>query len=160
MPQEIERKFLVKGDFKAEAFQATRITQGYLSSVPERTVRIRVKGDQGFITIKGKGNASGVSRYEWEKEIPAEEARELLQLCEPGVIDKTRYLIRHNSHLFEVDEFHGDNAGLVVAEIELKAEDENFTRPDWLGEEVTGNPRYYNAMLSRDPFTLWDNSHS
>ena len=160
MPQEIERKFLVKGDFKVEAFQATRITQGYLSSVPERTVRIRVKGDQGFITIKGKGNASGVSRYEWEKEIPAEEARELLQLCEPGVIDKTRYLVHRGPHIFEVDEFHGDNAGLVVAEIELKAEDENFIRPDWLGEEVTGNPRYYNAMLSRNPFTLWDNSHS
>ena len=160
MAQEIERKFLVKGNFKPEVFKSTRIMQGYLSSVPERTVRVRINGEQGFITIKGKGNHSGIRRYEWEKEIPLNEAEELLQLCEPGVIDKTRYLVKAGEHTFEVDEFHGDNAGLVVAEIELKAEDENFTRPDWLGEEVTGNPRYYNAMLSRDPFTRWDNSHS
>ena len=157
MALEIERKFLVKGDFKTEAYQSTRITQGYLSSVPERTVRVRVKGEKGFLTIKGKGNASGISRYEWEKEIPVEEAKELLQLCEPGIIDKTRYLIRHEGHLFEVDEFHGENDGLVIAEIELKNENENFSRPAWLGEEVTGDRKYYNAMLSQNPYINWKN---
>lgn len=157
MALEIERKFLVKGDFKTKAYQSTRITQGYLSSVPERTVRVRVKGEKGFLTIKGKGNASGISRYEWEKEIPVEEAKELLQLCEPGIIDKTRYLIRHEGHLFEVDEFHGENDGLVIAEIELKNENENFSRPAWLGEEVTGNRKYYNAMLSQNPYINWKN---
>ena len=155
MALEIERKFLITGDFKTESYQATRITQGYLSSVPERTVRVRVKGEKGFLTIKGKGNVSGTSRYEWEKEIPVEEARELLQLCEPGIIDKTRYLIRHEGHLFEVDEFHGDNVGLVVAEIELEKENENFLRPAWLGKEVTGDRKYYNAMLSKNPYTRW-----
>ena len=155
MALEIERKFLVKGNFKTESHVSTRVTQGYLSSSPERTVRVRIKGEKGFITIKGKGNASGISRYEWEKEIPVEEARELLQLCEPGIIDKTRYLIRHEGHLFEVDEFHGENDGLVIAEIELKNENENFSRPAWLGEEVTGDRKYYNAMLSRNPYVNW-----
>ena len=155
MALEIERKFLVKGNFKTESHVSTRVTQGYLSSSPERTVRVRIKGEKGFITIKGKGNASGTSRYEWEKEIPVEEARELLQLCEPGIIDKTRYLIRHEGHLFEVDEFHGENDGLVIAEIELKNENENFSRPAWLGEEVTGDRKYYNAMLSRNPYANW-----
>ena len=116
MAQEIEKKFLVKGDFKAEAFKATRITQGYLSSVPERTVRVRVKGDKGFITIKGIGNASGAARFEWEKEITVEEAQSLLEICEPGVIDKTRYLVKNTDgkHTWEVDEFYGDNDGLIV----------------------------------------------
>ena len=155
MALEIERKFLVKGNFKTESHVSTRVTQGYLSSSPERTVRVRIKGEKGFITIKGKGNTSGISRYEWEKEIPVEEARELLQLCEPGIIDKTRYLIRHEGHLFEVDEFHGENDGLVIAEIELKNENENFSRPAWLGEEVTGDRKYYNAMLSRNPYVNW-----
>ena len=155
MALEIERKFLVKGNFKTESHVSTRVTQGYLSSSPERTVRVRIKGEKGFITIKGKGNASGTSRYEWEKEIPVEEARELLQLCEPGIIDKTRYLIRHEGHLFEVDEFHGENDGLVIAEIELKNENEQFSRPAWLGEEVTGDRKYYNAMLSRNPYVNW-----
>lgn len=155
MALEIERKFLVKGNFKTESHVSTRVTQGYLSSSPERTVRVRIKGEKGFITIKGKGNASGTSRYEWEREIPVEEARELLQLCEPGIIDKTRYLIRHEGHLFEVDEFHGENDGLVIAEIELKNENENFSRPAWLGEEVTGDRKYYNAMLSRNPYVNW-----
>lgn len=155
MALEIERKFLVKGNFKTESHVSTRVTQGYLSSSPERTVRVRIKGEKGFITIKGKGNTSGTSRYEWEREIPVEEARELLQLCEPGIIDKTRYLILHEGHLFEVDEFHGENDGLVIAEIELKNEDENFSRPAWLGEEVTGDRKYYNAMLSRNPYVNW-----
>lgn len=155
MPQEIERKFLVKGDFKSQAFQAERLTQGYLSSVPERTVRVRIRGKRGYLTVKGKSAESGVSRYEWEKEIPCEEARELLLLCEPGVIDKTRYCVKVGNHLFEVDEFHGENEGLVVAEVELSAEDEVFESPDWLGKEVTGDLRYYNAMLSRCPYRKW-----
>ena len=155
MAQEIERKFLVKGDFKSFSQRQTRITQGYLSSVPERTVRVRIKGEKGFITIKGIGNASGASRYEWEKEITLEEADELLKICEPGVIDKTRYLVKAGKHTFEVDEFYGENQGLIVAEIELGAEDESFEKPGWLGEEVTGDVRYFNSMLMKKPFTTW-----
>jgi len=155
MAQEIERKFLVKGDFKAEARKATRITQGYLSSVPERTVRVRIKGEKGFITIKGIGSASGASRYEWEKEIPVAEVDELLLICEPGVIDKTRYEVARGKHIFEVDEFYGENDGLVVAEVELSSEDEAFDKPAWLGEEVTGDARYFNSMLMKNPYTKW-----
>jgi adenylate cyclase len=155
MAQEIERKFLVSGPFREQAIRATRITQGYLSSVPERTVRVRIKGDRGFITIKGIGNASGAARYEWEKEIPVSEVEELLRICEPGAIDKTRHLVQAGSHTWEVDEFHGDNDGLVVAEVELDGEDEGFERPDWLGAEVTGDARYYNSMLMKHPFTKW-----
>lgn len=156
MGQEIERKFLVCGDFKSLAFQTSRIIQGYLSSVPERTVRVRVKGEKGYLTIKGETNASGISRFEWEKEIPAEEAIELIGLCEPGVIDKARYWVKVASHTFEVDEFSGENEGLVVAEVELQHEDETFEKPDWLGKEVTGDERYYNAMLSRKPYKTWN----
>lgn len=155
MAQEIERKFLVKGDFKSEVFKSTRITQGYLSSVPERTVRVRVKGDKGFITIKGIGNESGASRFEWEKEIPVDEVRELLKICEPGVIDKTRYLVKNGDFTFEVDEFYGDNDGLTVAEIELPDEQAKFNRPAWLGEEVTGDVRFYNSMLMKNPYKNW-----
>ena len=155
MAQEIERKFLVRGDFKSEVTKATRITQGYLSSVPERTVRVRVKGDKGYITVKGIGSDSGASRFEWEKEIPVEDVRELLKICEPGVIDKTRYLVPAGRHTFEVDEFYGDNEGLVVAEVELSSEDEEFVRPEWLGEEVTGDARYYNSMLMKKPYKTW-----
>ena len=155
MAQEIERKFLVAGDFKPYANKATRITQGYLSSVPERTVRVRVKGEKGFITIKGIGSASGASRFEWEKEIPVAEVQDLLQICEPGVIDKTRYLVEAGDHTYEVDEFYGDNEGLVVAEVELAAEDETFVKPEWLGEEVTGDVKYYNSMLMKNPYKNW-----
>ncbi|MBE0661497.1 MAG: CYTH domain-containing protein [Bacteroidales bacterium] len=155
MAQEIERKFLVKGEFKPFSQKQTRITQGYLSSVPERTVRVRIKGDKGFITIKGIGSASGASRYEWEKEIPVAEVDELLKICEPGVIDKTRYLVKAGKHTFEVDEFYGENQGLVVAEVELESEEENFERPDWLGEEVTGDVRYFNSMLMKEPYSKW-----
>lgn len=157
MAQEIERKFLVVGDFKAEAFGVTHIIQGYLSSALERIVRVRVKDEKGFITIKGVANASGVSRFEWEKEIPVEEAMQLLELCESGVIDKSRFLVRNTDgkHTWEVDEFHGDNEGLVVAEIELTAENEPFDKPSWLGEEVTGNPRYFNSMLKKNPYKNW-----
>ena len=155
MAQEIERKFLVKGDFKDKVFKSTRITQGYLCSVPERTVRVRVKGDKGFITIKGIGNESGASRFEWEKEIPVDEVLELLKICEPGVIDKTRYLVKNDEYTFEVDEFYGDNDGLTVAEIELPDEDTQFNRPAWLGEEVTGDVRFYNSMLMKNPYKNW-----
>lgn len=149
MSFEIEKKFLVKSDFKNEAFKTVHIVQGYLSRVPERVVRIRIKDDKGFITIKGKSNASGVTRFEWEKEIPVEEARQLLQLCEPGVIDKTRHLINNTDgkHTWEVDVFHGAKEGLIIAEIELGNENEPFDKPDWLGEEVTGNQRFYNSNL-------------
>lgn len=153
--QEIERKFLVDGDFKPFVTKATRITQGYLSSVPERTVRVRIKGDKGFITIKGIGNDSGASRFEWEKEIPVSEVEELLKICEPGVIDKTRYLVPVDGHTYEVDEFYQDNEGLTVAEIELKSEDEAFTKPEWLGKEVTGDVKYFNSMLMKNPYKNW-----
>lgn len=148
---------MVEGDFKGEAFKALRIRQGYLSRVPERVVRVRVKGDKGFITIKGDSGVTGIARFEWEKEIPVEEADALIGLAEPGVIDKTRYLVKNSDgvHVWEVDEFHGDNEGLTVAEIELSAEDEPFDRPGWLGEEVTGDLRYYNAMLSKNPYNNW-----
>ena len=157
MAQEIEKKFLVAGDFKPFAKKATRITQGYLSSVPERTVRVRVKGEKGFITIKGIGNQSGASRYEWEKEIPVAEVEELLKICEPGVIDKTRYLVKSpdGRHVFEVDEFYGDNEGLVMAEVELSSEDEPFEKPAFIGREVTGDRRFYNSHMRQYPFKMW-----
>jgi adenylate cyclase len=156
MAQEIEKKFLVKSDaFKAEVSKETRITQGYLSSIPERTVRVRIKGSKGFITIKGIGSASGASRYEWEKEIPVEEVEELLKICEPGVIDKTRYEVKNGRFKFEVDEFYGENQGLTVAEIELTSETDSFDKPEWLGEEVTGDVKYYNSMLMKNPYTKW-----
>jgi adenylate cyclase len=156
MGKEIEKKFLVKGDFKPFVVKETRIIQGYLSSVPERTVRVRIKGEKGFITIKGIGNETGASRYEWEKEIPVDEVKDLLKICEPGVIDKTRYIVPEKSGLiFEVDEFYGDNEGLTVAEIELPSEDFPFNKPEWLGEEVTGDARYYNSMLMKNPYKNW-----
>ena len=155
MAQEIERKFLVKGDYKSSSKKETRITQGYLSSVPERTVRVRIKGDKGFITIKGIGNESGASRYEWEKEIPVSEVKELLELCEPGLIDKTRFLVDSGKHTCEVDEFYVDNEGLTVAEVELSDENEEFSKPEWLGKEVTGDVKYFNAMLMKNPYKNW-----
>lgn len=155
MSQEIERKFLVKGDFKPFAHQATRITQGYLSSVPERTVRVRIMGDKGYITVKGIGNASGASRFEWEMEIPLKDAEQLIKICEPGVIDKTRYLVKVGQHTYEVDEFYGQNQGLILAEIELQSENEPFEKPHWIGEEVTGDTRYFNSMLMKNPYSRW-----
>lgn len=155
MAREIERKFLVTGDFRQEASESFRLIQGYISTDPDRTVRVRIKGGQGFLTIKGRSSADGLSRYEWEKEIPVEEARELMSLCRPGVIDKTRYLVPFGGHTFEVDEFYGSNQGLVLAEIELADEQEYFQKPAWLGEEVTGDIRYYNSMLMKCPFIEW-----
>ena len=155
MPQEIERKFLIKGDFKPFVYKSVLILQGYLCSNPERSVRVRIKDDKGFITIKGSSSESGASRYEWEKEIPVEEAQELLKLCEPGVINKVRHLVKADPYIYEVDEFHGDNEGLIIAEIELPSEDAVFPKPEWLGEEVTGDLRYYNSMLKKTPYTTW-----
>lgn len=156
MGQEIERKFLVRNEtFKTQSTESVRIVQGYLSSVAERTVRIRIRGHQGFLTIKGKSDAEGISRYEWEKEIPEKEAEELLQLCEPGVIDKIRHLVPVGTHTYEVDVFCGENEGLIMAEVELVSVDEDAKRPLWLGQEVTGDERYYNAMLSKHPFKQW-----
>jgi adenylate cyclase len=154
--QEIERKFLVHSlDFITEASHAQKIAQGYLNSAPERTVRIRIKDDKGYITIKGKGDETGTTRFEWEKEIDLEEAEALLNLCETGVIDKIRYLIKKGKHTFEVDIFEGENKGLIVAEIELTEANEIFEKPIWLADEVTGDEKYYNAYLSKKPFTSW-----
>jgi len=154
---EIERKFLVTSDaFKKEAFTQNRIAQGYLSTVPERTVRVRIKGDKAFLTIKGASNESGLSRFEWEKEIPVDEATALLKLCEKGVIDKTRFEVKKGNHIFEVDEFYGENEGLIVAEIELKSETETFESPSWLGKEVTNDNRYYNSFLSKNSYKNWN----
>ena len=155
MAQEIERKFLVIGDFKSQAFEQSRIVQGYLSSARGRTVRVRIRNGRGYLTIKGASNESGTSRYEWEKELPLHEAEELMKLCEPGVIDKTRYLVRSGKHIFEVDEFYGENEGLIVAEVELNAEDEAFVKPSFIGQEVTGDVRYYNSQLMKKPYTTW-----
>ena len=153
MSREIERKFLVTGDFKQEACDSFRLVQGYISTDPDRTVRVRIKGEQGFLTIKGRSSLDGLSRYEWEKEIPVSEAIELMSLCGAGVIDKTRYLVPYGGHIYEVDVFHGANEGLVLAEIELADEQEKFEKPSWLGEEVTGDVRYYYSMLSLHPFS-------
>lgn len=153
--QEIERKFLVVGAFKTQAFDSSHIVQGYICSAQGRTVRVRIRDDKGYLTIKGASNESGTSRYEWEQELPLEEAEELMKLCEPGVIDKTRYLVRSGNHVFEVDEFYGDNEGLIVAEVELKNEDECFEKPDFIGEEVTGDRRYYNSQLMKKPYKTW-----
>lgn len=153
MAKEIERKFLVSGEFRQDSPESYRIMQGYICSDPDRTVRVRVRGDKGFLTIKGRGSEDGLSRYEWEKEIPVTEAAELMALCGSGVIDKTRYLVPFGKHTYEVDVFHGANEGLVLAEIELSDEQEAFEMPSWLGEEVTGDVRYYNSMLSLHPFS-------
>ena len=153
---EIERKFLVTSEaFKTEAFAQNRISQGYLSSVPGRTVRVRIKGNKAFLTIKGAANESGLSRFEWEKEIPVEEASALLQLCEKGVIDKTRFEVKVGSHIFEVDEFYAENEGLIMAEIELNSETETFEKPSWIDKEVTNDIRYYNSYLSKNPYKKW-----
>ena len=153
---EIERKFLVRDTFKNFVVESFPITQGYLSSVPERSVRIRIKKDKAFITVKGIGNETGITRYEWQKEIALPEANDLLELCEKGIIEKTRHIIPAGLDLFfEVDEFHGENEGLILAEIELPRENTPFPKPVWLGKEVTGDSQYYNAMLSRNPYSSW-----
>jgi CYTH domain-containing protein len=158
--QEIERKFLVTSEaFKNEAHKRTRIVQGFLNTNPERTVRIRIQGNEGFLTIKGKSNPSGLSRFECEKQISQAEAEELLHLCEPGIIEKTRYEIDFEGHTIEVDDFLGENEGLIIAEIELGSETEPFSKPEWLGQEVTGEVKYYNSNLSKNPFKNWKNEN-
>ncbi|PVZ66373.1 CYTH domain-containing protein [Pelagibaculum spongiae] len=158
MSVEIERKFLVlNNDYQQTAQRKTRIVQGYLNSSPERTVRIRIRGQQGYLTIKGKSSQDGTSRYEWEKEIDLSEAQQLIKLCEPGLIDKIRYEVSVGQHTFEVDEFFAENQDLVVAEVELSSADDAFEKPDWLGEEVTGDKRYYNSCLMKHPFNQWIN---
>lgn len=166
MSLEIERKFLVTGDYKSVAASHTRIVQGYICSERGRTVRVRLRSEQnadgtpgtgrGYLTIKGPSTDNGLSRYEFEKEITLDEALSLLRLCEPGMVDKVRWLVpMPDGHTFEVDEFHGENEGLTVAEVELSAADEDFQRPDWLGAEVTGDRRYYNSQLRKRPYTTW-----
>lgn len=153
---EIERKFLVKSDtFKVQASSKVRIVQGFLNTHAERTVRIRIKGELAFLTIKGKSNTSGTSRFEWEKEIDVTDAEILLDLCEEGILEKIRYEIPSGKHIYEIDEFHGENQGLIVAEIELDNENETFEKPDWLGKEVTGTIKYYNSQLSKHPYKNW-----
>ena len=156
MAQEIERKFLVKDDsYKALAYHSSRIAQGYICSMRGRTVRVRIRDDKGYLTIKGPSDASGLGRYEWEKEIPLHEAQELMKLCEPGMIDKTRYLVRSGNHIFEVDEFYGENEGLTLAEVELSSADEAYGKPDFIDKEVTGDVKYYNSFLMKHPFSKW-----
>ena len=155
--QEIERKFLIVGDFKQEATHAITIKQAYLNSNPNRSVRVRIKGEKAYLTIKGASNKTGISRFEWEKEISIEEANQLFLLCEDGCINKRRYIVPEGKHFFEIDEFYGDNKGLLLAEIELESEEEEFIRPSWLGKEVTGDKRYYNSALMNNPYCKWKN---
>lgn len=156
MGLEIERKFLVKGDYKTQATSSTRIKQGYICSERGRTVRVRLRDTKAYLTIKGPSRDNGLSRYEFEKEITFDEALSLFALCEPGIVDKVRWLVPAGNHTFEVDEFFGDNAGLVVAEIELSRADEFFIKPDFIGKEVTGDRRYYNSQLRKNPFKNWN----
>lgn len=155
MALEIERKFLVVGEFRDQAYSHSRIRQGYISSGNGKTVRVRIRDDRGYLTIKGPSDQAGLARYEFETDISLSDAEDLMKLCEPGIIDKTRYLVRSGDHVFEVDEFYGDNEGLVMAEVELHSEDEAFRKPAFIGPEVTGDRRYYNAHLRRNPYKLW-----
>ncbi len=153
---EIERKFLIRGHFKDCAVKSKRIKQGYLSSVPERIVRVRIVDNDAFLTIKGISNKNGTERFEWERNIPVVEAESLLRLCETGLIEKIRYYVPAGKHVFEVDEFYGDNKGLKIAEIELQSENEEFEKPSWLGREVTGDIKYYNSALTKNPYKNWN----
>jgi adenylate cyclase len=147
MAIEIERKFLVKGEFSHLATREIRIIQAYLSRDPDKTIRLRIANDEGFLTIKGRTAMNSIARNEWEFPVSLTDANELMKVCIPGRILKTRYLVPSGSHTFEVDVFHGNNEGLVIAELELSSDDEQFYKPDWLGEEVTGRVEYYNSNL-------------
>ncbi len=160
MNKEIERKFLVKGDFKGFAIKSYKIIQAYLSSDPERSVRVRIKGKEAYLTIKGISNKNGTTRLEFEKLITIEEAKQLLEICEKGIINKTRYIIPAGKHFYEVDEFHDENKGLTIAEIELSNENESFDKPYWLAQEVTGDKRYYNVYLINQPYKYWESFNS
>ena len=153
---EIERKFMVRGNsYRQLAYASDRIKQGYICSGHGRTVRVRLRGGRGYLTIKGPSLDGGLSRYEFEKEIAPDEAEQLFRLCEPGIIDKTRYLVKSGQHTFEVDEFYGENEGLVMAEVELSAPDEPYEKPAFIGKEVTGDRRFYNSHLRVNPFSAW-----
>lgn len=155
---EIERKFLVKGEFRHLAISQSRICQGYLSLDPQRTVRIRINGGKGYITIKGSSGQNDMSRFEWEKEIPDDEAELLLRLCLPGVVEKVRYIVPVENLKYEVDVFFGENEGLVMAEVELESENQQVKLPYWIGTEVTGDRRYYNSYLAQNPYGNWPES--
>jgi CYTH domain-containing protein len=155
MAIETERKFTVTGNFGKDARNSTRITQGYLCADPGRTVRIRIAGDKAFLTIKGPSDEKLWSRYEFEQQIPLADGEELMKLCSSGVIDKVRHYVPVGNRMWEVDVFHGNNEGLIIAEIELKSEHETIEIPEWVGEEVTTDRRYYNAMLSKTPYSQW-----
>ena len=156
MPLEIERKFLVLDDsYKNLATSSSHIKQGYIYSGKGKTIRVRIRDERGYLTIKGPSDKAGLCRYEWEKEVDLHDAEELMRLCEPGIIDKTRYIIPSGKHTFEVDEFIGENQGLVMAEVELVSEEEPFEKPPFIGEEVTGDRRYYNSHLRENPYSRW-----
>ena len=156
MPLEIERKFLVQDDsYKNLATSSSHIIQGYIYSGKGKTIRVRIRDEKGYLTIKGPSGKAGISRYEWEKEIGLHDAEELIQLCEPGMIDKVRYLVPAGKHTFEVDEFFGENQGLVMAEVELASEEEPFEKPPFISMEVTGDRRYYNSHLRENPYSGW-----
>ena len=154
---EIERKFIVVGEFKSQAISSTHIAQGYIASGNGRTVRVRIRGDKGYLTIKGPSDKAGLARFEWEKEITLAEAEALMKICEPGIIEKTRWLVpaEDGKHTWEVDVFEGDNAGLIMAEIELESEADQFKKPDFIGPEVTGDRRFYNSHMRRYPYKMW-----
>ncbi len=157
MGYEIERKFLVEGEFRNQAYNSSRIKQGYIASGKGRTVRVRIRDEKGYLTIKGPSGKEGITRYEFEKEISLKDAEDLMLICEPGIIDKTRYLVKSpdGKHTFEVDEFYGDNEGLIMAEVELGSEDEPFEKPSFIGREVTGDRRYYNSHMRTYPYKMW-----
>lgn len=154
MAQEIERKFRVMGEFRHLAHKSIHIVQGYIAS-GRRTVRVRISDDKAWLTIKGPSTNGGLTRYEWEREISLKEALELIQLSEGATIEKRRHIVEYKGHTFEVDEFEGENAGLIIAEVELQSEDEEFEHPEWLGREVTGIKRYYNSHLRAHPYSEW-----
>ncbi len=152
MAKEIERKFLVKEGSWRNA-KGTLYRQGYLNSVKERVVRVRAIDDKGYLTIKGL--TVGASRLEFEYEIPRQDADRLLDICEKPIIEKTRFKVMAEDFVWEIDEFFGENQGLIVAEIELESENQDFPRPDWIGDEVTGDPRYFNSNLIKNPYKTW-----
>ena len=158
MHYEIERKFLVTGEFKSQASSHTHIEQGYFDTAPGRTVRVRIRDDKAYLTIKGPAGTDGLKRYEFETEVSLEDGRQLMNLCGSGRIDKTRWLVEYGNHTFEVDEFHGDNDGLIMAEVELESEDEPFEKPAFIGKELTGDRRFYNSHLMKMPYCVWKNA--
>jgi adenylate cyclase len=149
MATETERKFLIKGEFRHLAVREIKIIQCYLTIDPDKTIRLRIADDNAYLTVKSRPLKNSITRNEWEVKIPVRDAEEMMHICLPGRIIKTRYLVPSGKHTFEIDVFHDKNEGLIVAEIELTKDDEHFDKPDWLGEEVTGLPQYYNANLKK-----------